>query len=58
MDYINPFIGASTNVEDAGALRGLVKTFPWAVTPFGLFQLSPNTITGGDSLVIAMNIPR
>ncbi len=49
VDYINPFIGASTNVEDAGALHGLGKTFPGATTPFGLVQLSPNTITGGDN---------
>jgi predicted alpha-1,2-mannosidase len=48
-DYINPFIGASTNVEDAGALHGLGKTFPGAATPFGLVQVSPNTITGGDN---------
>jgi len=49
VDYINPFIGASTNVEDAGALHGLGKTFPGAATPFGLVQVSPNTITGGDN---------
>jgi len=49
VDYINPFIGASTNIEDAGALHGLGKTFPGATTPFGLVQLSPNTITGGDN---------
>ncbi|MCP4312870.1 MAG: glycoside hydrolase family 92 protein [Bacteroidetes bacterium] len=49
VDYINPFIGASTSVEDAGALHGLGKTFPGAATPFGLVQLSPNTITGGDN---------
>lgn len=49
VDYINPFIGASTNVEDAGALHGLGKTFPGVTTPFGLVQLSPNTITGGDN---------
>jgi len=49
VDYINPFIGASTNVEDAGALHGLGKTFPEAATPFGLVQVSPNTITGGDN---------
>ena len=49
VDYINPFIGASTNVEDAGTLHGLGKTFPGATTPFGLVQLSPNTITGGDN---------
>lgn len=47
--FVNPFIGASTNVADAGAAHGLGKTFPGAATPFGLVQLSPNTITGGDN---------
>ncbi|MGV8137889.1 MAG: GH92 family glycosyl hydrolase [Mangrovibacterium sp.] len=46
---VNPFIGASTNMEKAGASHGLGKTFPGAATPFGLVQLSPNTITGGDN---------
>ena len=46
---VNPFIGASTNMEKAGAAHGLGKTFPGAATPFGLVQLSPNTITGGDN---------
>ncbi len=48
-DYVNPFIGASTNVEDAGAYHGLGKTFPGATTPYGMVQVSPNTITGGDN---------
>ncbi len=48
-DYVNPFIGANTNTEKAGASHGLGKTFPGAATPFGLVQLSPNTITGGDN---------
>ncbi|MDR1781074.1 MAG: GH92 family glycosyl hydrolase [Tannerella sp.] len=49
-DYVNPFIGASTNTEAAHAYHGLGKTFPGAATPFGLTQCSPNTITGGDNL--------
>lgn len=48
-DYVNTFIGASTNVEDAGAYHGLGKTFPGATTPYGMVQVSPNTITGGDN---------
>ncbi len=48
-NYVNPFIGASTNMEKAGAAHGLGKTFPGATTPFGLVQVSPNTITGGDN---------
>ncbi|KAA6302298.1 MAG: hypothetical protein EZS26_001411 [Candidatus Ordinivivax streblomastigis] len=41
-DYVNPFIGATTE-------NGLGKTFPGAATPFGMTQVSPNTITGGDN---------
>jgi predicted alpha-1,2-mannosidase len=41
---INPLIGASTNRK-----LGEGKTFPGATTPFGLVQLSPDTITGGDN---------
>lgn len=44
VDSINPFIGASTSRE-----FGEGKTFPGAATPFGLVQLSPDTITGGDN---------
>lgn len=44
VDSINPMIGASTSVE-----YGEGKTFPGAATPFGLVQLSPDTITGGDN---------
>ena len=47
--YVNPFIGASTSVGDAGIYHGLGKTFPGAATPFGMTQVSPNTITGGDN---------
>ena len=48
-DWVNPFIGASTSVGEAGVYHGLGKTFPGAATPFGMVQLSPNTITGGDN---------
>lgn len=48
-DYVNPFIGASTSIGDAGVYHGLGKTIPGATTPFGMVQLSPNTITGGDN---------
>lgn len=41
---INPLIGASTSAK-----LGEGKTFPGATTPFGLVQLSPDTITGGDN---------
>ncbi|MHC5156744.1 MAG: GH92 family glycosyl hydrolase [Planctomycetota bacterium] len=49
VDYVNPMIGASTSSEAAGVNHGLGKTFPGAATPFGLVQLSPDTITGGDN---------
>jgi len=48
-DEVNPFIGASTSAADAGIYHGLGKTFPGAATPYGMVQLSPNTITGGDN---------
>jgi len=44
VDSINPLVGASTSTE-----YGEGKTFPGAATPFGLVQLSPDTITGGDN---------
>jgi len=49
VDYVNPFIGASTSVGAAGIYHGLGKTFPGATTPYGMVQVSPNTITGGDN---------
>ncbi len=48
-NYINPFIGASTSAGKAGIYHGLGKTFPGATTPYGMVQVSPNTITGGDN---------
>lgn len=48
-DYVNPMIGASTSVGEAGIYHGLGKTFPGATTPYGMVQVSPNTITGGDN---------
>lgn len=47
--YVNPFIGASTNTTIAHAEHGLGKTFPGAATPWGMTQVSPNTVTGGDN---------
>jgi predicted alpha-1,2-mannosidase len=48
-DYVNPFIGASTSALAGANAAGLGKTFPGATTPFGMTQVSPNTITGGDN---------
>ena len=47
--WVNPFIGASTSVDAAGVYHGLGKTYPGVTTPFGMTQVSPNTITGGDN---------
>ncbi len=44
-DLVNPLIGASTS----DALGAPGKTFPGAATPFGMVQLSPDTVTGGDN---------
>ena len=47
--YVNPLIGATTSTRLAGSSHGLGKTFPGATAPFGMVQVSPNTITGGDN---------
>ena len=44
LDCIKPIIGASTNDN-----MNPGKTFPGTATPFGLVQLSPDTVTGGDN---------
>jgi len=44
VEWVNPLIGASTSQK-----LGEGKTFPGPTTPFGLVQLSPDTITGGDN---------
>lgn len=47
VDCVDPMIGAITLSGYGG--HGLGKTFPGATTPFGMVQLSPDTITGGDN---------
>ena len=49
VDAINPMIGAVTYTARSDKMHGLGKTFPGAATPFGMVQLSPDTITGGDN---------
>ena len=49
VDYVNPIIGAITYGEKSKDVHGFGKTFPGTATPFGLVQLSPDTITGGDN---------
>ena len=45
VDYIDPMIGAMTTIPGAGG----GKTFPGPATPFGMVQLSPDTVSGGDN---------
>lgn len=45
VDAIDPTIGTITT----SASEACGKTFPGPATPFGLVQLSPDTITGGDN---------
>jgi predicted alpha-1,2-mannosidase len=42
--WIRPVIGSSTSVK-----LGEGKTFPGPCAPFGMVQLGPDTITGGDN---------
>lgn len=44
VDAIHPIIGASTSTA-----LGEGKTFPGVTAPFGMVQLSPDTVTGGDN---------
>jgi predicted alpha-1,2-mannosidase len=44
VDHIKPIIGASTSLK-----LGEGKTFPGPTAPFGMVQLGPDTITGGDN---------
>ncbi|MBK1792259.1 GH92 family glycosyl hydrolase [Persicirhabdus sediminis] len=46
VEYIDPIIGCWAKKE--GMSHGLGKTFPGPCTPFGMVQLSPDTITGQD----------
>lgn len=48
-DYVNPMIGCSTNHSAARASHGLGKTFPGATTPFGMTQVSPQSVHGADN---------
>ena len=43
-DFIDGRIGASTSRE-----LGEGKTFPGPCMPFGMVQLGPDTVTGGDN---------
>ena len=45
----DPMVGTITSQPGDNNIHGLGKTFPGAATPFGLVQLSPDTVTGGDN---------
>ena len=47
-DYVNPFIGAGAGRGGGGCLL-VGGGPPCGATPFGMVQVSPNTITGGDN---------
>lgn len=47
-DLVDPFIGAITTSE-VRKTHSQGKTFPGAATPFGLVQLSPDSISEGDN---------
>ena len=49
VDYIDPSIGTVTYGKKTKDAHGFGKTFPGAVTPFGLVQLSPDTLSDGDN---------
>ncbi|MBP0902982.1 GH92 family glycosyl hydrolase [Mariniflexile gromovii] len=49
VDYIDPIIGAITYGKKSKDAHGFGKTFPGAATPFGLVQLSPDTVSDGDN---------
>ena len=40
-EYVNPFIGATTNTQMARAEHGLGKTFPGVATPWGMTSGQP-----------------
>lgn len=48
VDEVNPFIGSVTQSK-VRKTESQGKTFPGAATPYGLVQLSPDSITGGDN---------
>ena len=48
VDEIDPFIGSVTSHPSSPG-HGLGKTIPGPCTPYGLVQLGPDTITGGDN---------
>ena len=48
VDYVDTSIG-TVGDEQGTSMHGGGKTHPGACTPFGMVQLSPDTVTGGDN---------
>lgn len=48
ISYIDPMIG-TVGDEQQTSMHGGGKTYPGAVLPDGMVQLSPDTVTGGDN---------
>lgn len=48
VDAVDPFVGTVTSHPSSPG-HGLGKTIPGPCTPYGLVQLGPDTITGGDN---------
>ncbi len=48
LPYVDPMIGTVGSVP-SGSAHGGGKTHPGACCPFGMVQLSPDTVTGGDN---------
>ena len=53
--YVDPIVGTVGDIPNGGIFpnglpaAGGGKTYPGAVTPWGMVQFSPDTITGGDN---------
>lgn len=47
-DYVDTIIGTVGDEQDT-SMHGGGKTYPGAVSPFGMVQLSPDTTTSGDN---------
>lgn len=47
-DKNDPNLDTLVSLKELSKTHGTGKTFPGADTPFGMVQVSPNTITGGD----------
>jgi predicted alpha-1,2-mannosidase len=49
LGLVNPFVGTESGAADFGTGGGAGNTFPGAAVPFGMVQLSPDTIPSDDN---------